>query len=372
MLQQTPERKLLCFQPYRFKTITFISTIGLVIGLYLGWQKIIENGFSIWDHLGVLVFLISVIIYTIARIRLTTQRIIYSFGPFFRYELHKENTVEIYIAPPPQASTLKQKDNFLTKKLFVKKNQLNENQPEYWHKNGHLYFISQHKQRTFNRQNLESLALQLMSEEQRQQLFTHLEQDWGFKEARQVKLKPLNEEIDPFTGQDIGQHVLWLLGLSLVLFIAGFAMLTLGTNGLHFGVESYGWMIPLIIISAVAGYYFIRAEGKAYPLASACYISFLLGASAYFFVLQANRVYSEHSANDLTTPMTLLEITQHSQVWQLSPDLQKSTGLTEIYVHKTWQGYNSELEQGKSYNINIKKGMFKDYFLYNESFLDIN
>lgn len=372
MRPQAPERELICFQPYSSKIATLMLSIGLVVSLFFNGRIILADDFDFWDHLNIVIFAFGLIGSAMTRIRLTTHRLIYSFGPFFRYEVLKINTTEIYIAPSPQALKLKkQQDNFFTRKLFVKKPQFNENQPEYWYRNGHLYFISQPKKRAFNQQSLESLSLQLMSEQQRHQLLTHLEQDWGFKEARQVKLNPLDKGTDPLAGQDIGQRVLWLLGLSLLLFIAGFAVLAMGTEGLHLGVESYGWMIPLIIISAVAGYSFIRAEGKAYPLAAACWISFILGASGYFFVLQVNRVYSEYSANDLTTPMTLFEITEHSQVWHLSPGLQKSTGLTEIYVHKTWQGYNSELKQGKSYNIDIKKGAFKDYFLHQESFVDV-
>lgn len=130
--------------------------------------------------------------------------------------------------------------------------------------------------------------------------------------------------------------------------------------------------MPFVVIGISLSYLLIKQENKSYPIPSAIFVGSILGTSLYFCTLQLNRIYSENYALTVPIKMTLIEVYRGSQIWHLDTKYTQDIGLNEIYVHQHWQGYSTHAEQGKTYNILVKKGLFNDYFVDVNSFSNIN
>lgn len=356
---QAPEREILNFQPHLFKTIALVSAALFFTRIIFDWKFLIEGHFSKIEFVPLVIALLVFIITSSTRIILSTHSIKQKIGPFFRYETQRSQVEAIKITPTAQYMQ-KKAHPILFKNLFSKKDQ--EFTAEYWNRHGVLHFIHSEKIYTLFKMSLTDILLSQLSEEQSTQLIRHLVQDWQLA-------KPLVE--DEFSAQplviaqnDIGKYALVLLVVSLLIGLIAFCTPMLILQSLHFGIESYLWMIPCFMFAIGLSFFLIRQEAKSYPFATSILVGLVLGSSLYFLALQINRFYSESVPQKTwTVELKLIEQKEHYQTWQLPKELIDKTGLTEIYIAKKWQNTHAHVELNESYPITIHQGLFQDYWL---------
>jgi len=359
MSLQAPEREILNFQPHLFKTIAFVSAALFLTRIIFDWKFLIEGHFSKIEFVPLVIALLVFIITSSTRIILSTHSIKQKIGPFFRYETQRSQVEAIKITPTAQYMQ-KKAHPILFKKLFSKKDQ--EFTAEYWNRHGVLHFIHSEKIYTLFKMSLTDILLSQLSEEQSTQLIRHLVQDWQLA-------KPLVEEEFPaqplvIAQNDIGKYALVLLVVSLLIGLIAFCTPMLILQSLHFGIESYLWMIPCFMFAIGLSFFLIRQEAKSYPFATSILVGLVLGPSLYFLALQINRFYSESVPQKTwTVELKLIEQKERYQTWQLPKELIDKTGLTEIYIAKKWQNTHTHVELNQSYPITIHQGLFQDYWL---------
>ncbi len=251
-----------------------------------------------------------------------------------------------------------------------------ENHIMFWQKRALLRFNNHSPTRSsFFHQTLRSpltlLNMSQFSEEQSREILLNLKYHWQLN-PETFNENPSTEELELLKKsrqeQDIGYSPLLISAVALLIGFAAMLVSPMVLQGLHFAVEAWNLMIPFIIVSILLSWLIIRIEGKKYPFFSALLSGCLLGPCLYFGALQLNRIYSEHNAAIVKTQMYLNSVDQHSQQWSLSPELAETSGLNDIYVHKDWQWYRSDLKTGQKYTIQLKQGYFQDYFIDQDSF----
>lgn len=361
--KQAPEREILSFQPHQYKITTWGILAMLAVRLYFEIQHFLAKEFEQIEYFQIIILSCALLIVVCVRLNLTTHRLTLKFGPFFRYEVQREQIDHITITPN-QRHLLKNKHPILSKKLFSRTPETDNILDWKQHGDVHFYLHTQiTRKNQFNQALMKKLGLQQLSTEQTDDLIRHLNQDWGFE-------TPLNTHIDeapnPAIHQDIGETPLYLLFGALVL-VCAFVFIPL--KAVHFGVESYLGLIPAGLVALAVSYALIRTEKKSHPFASALVCSLLLGTSLYAVGLQINRWYSEANPNQAQTHLLkLTEIDHRYQTWQLTPELQEKTRLNEIYINEKWAGFNRNLKLGQSYPVSIYEGHFKDYWIQEDAF----
>lgn len=369
MNHQAPEQELLKIYPRSYKITALLLGLSFPLFLIIRWKNFNSADFNMSESFHLIGLFLIFIFSLLPRLIITTQRIIYKFGPFFKLELERAKIEDIYISPPAYYLRYTQGNTIWTKPLFGKTK--HQNTAEYWFSNGVLFFQHTEHKKSFSRMSLNQLKLMEFSKIQIKELISTLKNHWHF-EADRVELAPKDQIPDDITTQDIGKTVIILIFVAVLLGFIGFFIPVLFFKGLHFAVESYLWLIPMILMSISFSYVLIKRENKHYALLSSIFAGAFLGCCLYFLGLQTNRIYSEYHAQTISIPMTLTAIDDQSQVWTLEENLAKNIGLNEMYIHKNWQGYNTHAEQGKTYTIQIKKGLFNDYFVNQDSFLSIS
>lgn len=364
MSLQVPEREILNFQPRLFKITAFASVVLLITRIIFDWKFIIEDDFSKVDFIPLFIILLVLIITSSTRIILSTHSIKQKVGPFFRYEIQRSQVEAIKITPTAQY--LQQKAHpILFKKLFSKKDK--EFSAEHWDTHGVLHFIHSEKIYTLFKMSLTNISLSQLSDEQATQLIQHLVQDW------QLEKLPLDDEfpfkLPPIAQNDIGKYALVLLVISLFVVVIAFFTPVFILKSLHFGVESYFWMIPCFIIAMGLSFFLIRQEAKSYSLVTSILVGLVFGSSLYFLALQINRFYSESAPQKTwTAELKLIEQNESYQTWELPKEFINKTGLTKIYIAKKWQNTHTHFELNHSYSIAIHQGLFQDYWLTPQDF----
>lgn len=240
---------------------------------------------------------------------------------------------------------------------------------EYWQQRGQLFFPHQQKNTLLNTTQ-KTFPLAPFSASQRDGLFQALKAYWDF-DPTQIQLENREDQNAIRQSQDIGKVAIISLAIATILTVIAFFIVFSSYKGLHFAVESFYWIIPLIFLCFFILYPFVRAEQKSHPQIVTAICALILGASLYFLALQCNRAYSEMYSTTLTTKMTFIEMDKYQQTWKLDESLKEKTGLEHIYVAKKWDGYNANAEQGKTYSVTIQQGYFQDYFVDQNSFKNI-
>ena len=359
MSLQAPEREILNFQPQTFKITAFISAAMLIIRIMLDWKVLIEGDFSRINFIALFTLLFVFIMTSNARIILSTHSIQQKIGSFFRYEIQRSQVEAIKITPTVQYMQ-KKVHPILFKNLFSKKDE--GFTAEHWNTQGVLHFIHSEKISTLFKASLTDISLSQLSDEQSTQLIQHLVQDW------QLAKPPIEEnfpsKLPAIAQNDIGKYALVLLGVGLLIALIAFFTPMFILKSLHFGVESYLWIIPCFIFAIGLSFSLIRQEAKSYPFATSILVGLVLGSSLSFLALQINRFYSESAPQKAwTAQVKLLEQNENYQAWQLPKELIDKTGLTEIYIAKKWQNTHTHFELNHSYPITIHQGLFQDYWL---------
>lgn len=368
MNTRAPEKEILRIYPHMYKTTATLTGLALVILSFLVVKDFDFSNLRISDHIQLVVFLSVFVFSLFPRVIVTTHRISYTYGPFFKQEIERSKINDIYISPHPNYLRLTQRDTIWTKPLFGKAK--HPYTAEYWYKHGLLNFNHAENQKSFKLISLKKLGLAEFSKAQTDQLLDILKQNWNFNTTR-VELSPVDAPVDDITTQDIGKTVVVLIFISILIGFIGF-LLPIGMfTGLHFAVESYLWLIPFIILAIALSYELIKRENKHHAFVSSILVGIFLGASLYFLTLQLNRSYSELHANTMIEQLTFSRTVNNAQVWSLPETLRRETGLNEIYIHQSWQGYNTQAKLGKTYDIEIRKGLFNDYFVDDNSFKNV-
>lgn len=362
-LKSAPEREILSFQPHIYKVTSWAILGMLAVHLFFNTQHYLANQLEEIEYFEPIFLFYTLLITLTVRLSLSTHRLTLKFGPFFSYEIQRDQIEKITITPN-QRHLLKAKHPILSKKLFSRKPEIDSALD--WKLHGDVHF-QLHTQVTItnqlNKAPMKKLALQQFSAEQTTDLIKHINQDWGLE-------TPLNtnteETPNPAIHQDIGQTPLHLVFGTLAL---GSVFFFIPLEAIHFGVESYLGLIPAGLLAFALSYAVIRAEQKSHPFASALVCSFILGTTLYAVGLQANRWYSEQNPHHSQIYSLKLTATDSRyQTWQLTPELQEKTRLNEIYIHEKWAGFNHSLKIGQSYPIIINEGYFKDFWIQDDAF----
>lgn len=359
MSLQVPEREILNFQPHIFKITAFISAALLITRIMLDWKFLIEGDFSKINFISLFTLLLVLIITSSTRIILSTHSIKQKIGPFFRYEIQRSQVEAIKITPTVQYMQ-KKAHPILFKNLFSKKEEVFT--AEYWNRHGVLHFIHSEKVYTLFKASLTDISLSQLSDKQSIQLIQHLVQDWQL--AKPAIEDEFPSKLPAIAQNDIGKYALVLLVVSLLIALIAFFTPMFILQSLHFGVESYLWIIPYFMFAMGLSFSLIRQEAKSYPLVTSILVGLVLGLSLYFLALQINRFYSESAPQKTwTAELKLIEQNENYQAWQLPKELIDKTGLTEIYIAKKWQNTHTHFELNHSYPITIHQGLFQDYWL---------
>lgn len=182
---------------------------------------------------------------------------------------------------------------------------------------------------------------------------------------------PIRPHLPAIATHDIGQRVLYLLGLSILLAAGSMIFGHFSLNSLHFGNEPYSYALLLIPILWLPCFVWIKAERKAYPLLTATIGAAVLAVSSYFFIIQINRYMTEQSPQLVNQTFKMILGDNNHQEWMIvdSQVPLKTSPKPSLYIYKKWDnGFNAELETGKTYEIPLQSGYLSDLAFSPRSF----
>lgn len=177
--------------------------------------------------------------------------------------------------------------------------------------------------------------------------------------VKTVQMQPVT--IDTPATQDIGQRVLHVIAAALVL--GGVAwLIALQHQAWHSSSESmFDWLVLSLPIGILLAYMWIKPEKKALPIPAALLSGILLGAAFNVVFLQANRLQNEQKTQTVVYKFILSEKQEHRQKWTPVESNPLIFHDGYVWVHDVWdQGFNTDLEQGKTYAIAVQHGRLND------------
>lgn len=177
--------------------------------------------------------------------------------------------------------------------------------------------------------------------------------------VKTVQMQPVT--IDTPATQDIGQRVLHVIAAALVL--GGLAwFIAWQHQAWHSSSESmFDWLVLSLPIGILLAYMWIKPEKKALPIPAALLSGVLLGAALNVVFLQANRLQNEQKTQTAVYEFILSEKEEHRQKWTPVENNPLVFHDGYVWVYDVWsQGFNIDLEQGKTYAIAVQHGRLND------------
>lgn len=182
---------------------------------------------------------------------------------------------------------------------------------------------------------------------------------------------PIRPHLPAIATHDIGQRVLYLLGLAILLAAGSMIFNHFHLTSLHFGNEPYFYALLLIPLLWVPCFLIIKAERKAYPLLTSTIGAAVLATGSYFSMIQFNRYYTEQQSQLAIQTFKLLHADEQHQEWiMVDSSIQSETNHDDnLYIYKKWgDGFNPMLKAGQTYNIPIQQGHLNDVAFSARSF----
>jgi hypothetical protein len=357
--EQYPEYELISIHPQKYRLLAAFLIFASIVGFAFRFHMAPEHIFTLNRLYDVVSLFICGVVLLRWKIVLTTHHIRFGTALLHAKLQRQEVTDIVSLASIAQQNAARYP--WLYKKLF-------NTDPKHHAQNaGFLWFKHQQNSVSFFSPAIKLLPLNILSEQQRTALIQQLKQQWHFDcpNADASETFPTAQ----YVGEDIGYRCVYIIFGSIALMLCMLIFPFKLHQAQHFGLESYQWLVPCIVIGVGLCYPFIQAEQKKMSILISLISGVFLGAALYFSALQLNRFYSEHATDQhLAANIELVEIKNQVQQWQLTPQIAEELGIPSLYFSKFTPGFNPNYTVHQKIEIQIRRGYFDDYFVDTDSF----